>query len=289
MGRIRETVLAREAVHEDDLLARRKVEEVVTGEPPKKVWMQVLIAAQIATHRRHQMVEEMRALRHVGTEVVRYQEVAVKATMKQEAEANNLFLPLSRTWVNSMTLFHDLCRICRSRSPDFERSEILRDSWAALKRQPDNFDAWIMILTQADQSNDVKLARDIYDRFLKKYPYCYGFWKKYAEMERRHQNFSDALSVWERGILAIPLSIDLWLGFLSFMRELAPQSDRGIEKLRELYDRAVSTAGHEFHSDRLWQDYIAWEEAQGEWRRVAEIYDRLIRIPTALYKSHMER
>ncbi|KHJ92198.1 hypothetical protein OESDEN_07920 [Oesophagostomum dentatum] len=137
--------------------------------------------------------------------------------------------------------------------------------------------------------NDVKLARDIYDRFLKKYPYCYGFWKKYAEMERRHQNFSDALSVWERGILAIPLSIDLWLGFLSFMRELAPQSDRGIEKLRELYDRAVTTAGYEFHSDRLWQDYIAWEEAQGEWRRVAEIYDRLIRIPTALYKSHIER
>ncbi|VDM82922.1 unnamed protein product, partial [Strongylus vulgaris] len=177
----------------------------------------------------------------------------------------------------------------RSRSPDFERSEVLRDSWAALKRQPDNFDAWIILLTQADQSNDLKLARDIYDRFLKRYPYCYGFWKKYAEMERRHQNFSDALNVWERGILAIPLSIDLWLGFLSFMRELAPQSDRGIEKLRELYDRAVSTAGYEFHSDRLWQDYIAWEEAQGEWRRVSNIYDRLIRIPTALYKTHMER
>ncbi|EYC15049.1 hypothetical protein Y032_0038g3605 [Ancylostoma ceylanicum] len=177
----------------------------------------------------------------------------------------------------------------RSRSPDFERNEALRDSWAALKTQPNNFDAWIILLTQADQSNDLKLARDIYNRFLNKYPYCYGFWKKYADMERRHQNFSDALSVWERGILAIPLSIDLWLGFLSFMRELAPQSDRGIEKLRELYDRALSMAGYEFHSDRLWQDYIAWEEAQGEWRRVAEIYDRLIRIPTAMYKSHMER
>lgn len=48
-------------------------------------------------------------------------------------------------------------------------------------------------------------------------------------------------------------------------------------------------AGYEFHSDRLWQEYIAWEEAQGEWRRVAEIYDRLIRIPTAMFKSHMER
>lgn len=177
----------------------------------------------------------------------------------------------------------------RSRSPDFERNEVLRESWATLKVQPDNFDAWIMLLTQADQSNDVKLARDIYDRFLHKYPYCYGFWKKYADMERRHQHFSDALSVWERGILAIPLSIDLWLGFLSFMRELAPQSDRGIEKLRELYERALSTAGYEFHSDRLWQDYITWEEAQGEWRRVVETYDRLLRIPTAMYKSHMER
>ncbi|KAJ1349722.1 PRP39 pre-mRNA processing factor 39 [Parelaphostrongylus tenuis] len=177
----------------------------------------------------------------------------------------------------------------RSCTPDFERNEALRDSWAALRTQPNNFDAWIILLTQADQSNDIKLARDMYNRFLKKYPYCYGFWKKYADMERRHQHFSDALNVWERGILAIPLSIDLWLGFIVFMRELAPQSDRGIEKLRELYERAVSVAGHEFHSDRLWQDYIAWEEAQGEWRRVAEIYDRLLRIPTAMYKSHMER
>lgn len=177
----------------------------------------------------------------------------------------------------------------RSLSPDFERNGALRESWAALKSQPDNFDAWIILLTQADQSNDVKLARNMYDRFLSKYPYCYGFWKKYADMERRHQNFSDALNVWERGILAIPLSIDLWLGFLSFMRELAPQSDRGTEKLRELYDRALSMAGYEFHSDRLWQDYISWEEAQGQWHRVSDIYDRLLRIPTAMYKGHMER
>ncbi|VDO50604.1 unnamed protein product [Haemonchus placei] len=199
----------------------------------------------------------------------------VKLTLTEDRFRTSISSARYLFWTKVAILFD------RSRSPDFDRNEALRESWAALKTQPNNFDAWITLLTQADQSNDVRLARDMYDRFLSKYPYCYGFWKKYADMERRHQNFSDALNVWERGILAIPLSIDLWLGCTT--------DYYFVLSLYRLYDRALSMAGYEFHSDRLWQDYIAWEEAQGEWHRVAAIYDRLIRIPTAMYKSHMER
>ncbi|KAK6052998.1 hypothetical protein COOONC_09496 [Cooperia oncophora] len=113
---------------------------------------------------------------------------AVVAVLREEAEV----VAWKRITQGKHSLYFLL--FSRSRSPDFARNEALRDSWAALKAQPNNFDAWIILLTQADQSNDVKLAREMYDRFLAKYPYCYGFWKKYADMERRHQNFSDALN-----------------------------------------------------------------------------------------------
>ena len=32
--------------------------------------------------------------------------------------------------------------------------------------------------------------RDAYDAFLKRYPYCYGYWKKYADTERKHENMA---------------------------------------------------------------------------------------------------
>lgn len=35
------------------------------------------------------------------------------------------------------------------------------------------------------KQNDVDAARDAYDAFLGHYPYCYGYWRKYADYEKR--------------------------------------------------------------------------------------------------------
>ena len=32
---------------------------------------------------------------------------------------------------------------------------------------------------------DVELGREAYDAFLFRYPYCYGYWKKYADLEKK--------------------------------------------------------------------------------------------------------
>jgi pre-mRNA-processing factor 39 len=31
----------------------------------------------------------------------------------------------------------------------------------------------------------IPAAREAYDGFLSRYPYCYGYWKKYADYEKR--------------------------------------------------------------------------------------------------------
>ena len=47
------------------------------------------------------------------------------------------------------------------------------------------------------------------------YPYCYGYWKKYADYEKRNGGAKEkAMMVFERGIAAIPLSVDLWIHYL---------------------------------------------------------------------------
>lgn len=34
----------------------------------------------------------------------------------------------------------------------------------------------------------MEAAREAYDAFLSHYPYCYGYWRKYADYEKRKGN-----------------------------------------------------------------------------------------------------
>jgi len=38
-------------------------------------------------------------------------------------------------------------------------------------------------------------AREAYDAFLERYPYCYGYWKKYADMEKQSGDLERAEQV----------------------------------------------------------------------------------------------
>lgn len=89
---------------------------------------------------------------------------------------------------------------------------------------------------------------------------------------------------------AIPLSVDLWLQYISFMKQRAKErGPEGDAELRTLYERAVDTCGLEFRSDRLWDSWIAWETEQKQLVNVTAIYDRLIRTPTQLYQHHHDK
>lgn len=43
--------------------------------------------------------------------------------------------------------------------------------------------------------NKLEDAREAYEAFFGHYPYCYGYWKKHADMERRHDFTDKAIEV----------------------------------------------------------------------------------------------
>lgn len=45
------------------------------------------------------------------------------------------------------------------------------------------------------QQSDVEAAREAYDAFLSHYPYCYGYWRKYADYEKRKGSKKKCLEV----------------------------------------------------------------------------------------------
>jgi len=57
-----------------------------------------------------------------------------------------------------------------------------------------------------------------------------------------------------------------------------------------LFERAVTNAGLEFRSDKLWETYIDWLKETGSREsvmKIALVLDRLLQTPTQHYKRHL--
>lgn len=94
--------------------------------------------------------------------------------------------------------------------------------WKAVNDDPTDFTGWTYLLQYVDQENDMEAAREAYDAFLSHYPYCYGYWRKYADYEKRKGNKKKCEEVFERGLKSIPLSVDLWIHYLTYVRASRP-------------------------------------------------------------------
>lgn len=157
--------------------------------------------------------------------------------------------------------------------------------WKVVNDDPTDFTGWTYLLQYVDQESDVEAAREAYDAFLSHYPYCYGYWRKYADYEKRRGSKKKCLEVLERGLKAIPLSVDLWIHYLNHIK--STRSDDHLF-IRQQYERAIEACGLEFRSDRLWESYIKWEAENGSALNVTNIYDRLLATPTLGYTSHFD-
>lgn len=158
------------------------------------------------------------------------------------------------------------------------------------EENPEDFNGWVYLLQYVEQENALAAVRKAFDVFFLRYPYCYGYWKKYADIEKKHGHIQVAEEVYRRGLQAIPLSVDLWLHYLTFIKENADPTDQETEgRIRAAYEHSVLAAGTDFRSDRLWEAYINWETEQQRLANVTAIYDRILGIPTQLYSQHFQR
>ncbi|TRY57930.1 hypothetical protein DNTS_009818 [Danionella cerebrum] len=162
--------------------------------------------------------------------------------------------------------------------------------WKVVEENPEDFNGWVYLLQYVEQENHLLASRKAFDAFFLRYPYCYGYWKKYADIEKKHGYIHMADEVYRRGLQAIPLSVDLWIHYITFLKENQDTSDGEAEnRIRASYEHAVLACGTDFRSDRLWEAYVAWELELGKLAHVTGIYDRLLCIPTQLYAQHFQK
>lgn len=167
----------------------------------------------------------------------------------------------------------------KKRSPD------LAKFWKAVEDDPQDFTGWTYLLQFVDNTGDINDGREAYDAFLFRYPYCYGYWKKYADLEKRKGSAEKCMTVFENGLKAISLSADLWIHYLNHVKA---EFGSKPEFVRSQYERAVEACGKEWRSDKLWDHYVKWETqiekdkevGSKNYKRVVALYDRILQNPT---------
>lgn len=70
-------------------------------------------------------------------------------------------------------------------SPKKKTLPELEKYWKAVNEDPSDFTGWTYLLQYVDQENDAEAAREAYTKFLERYPYCYGYWRKFADYEKK--------------------------------------------------------------------------------------------------------
>ncbi|KAF6773318.1 hypothetical protein AHF37_07751 [Paragonimus kellicotti] len=155
--------------------------------------------------------------------------------------------------------------------------------WRKAHDNPTEFTAWTTLLDLVEKQQNIDHARKAFESFFQHFPYCYGYWKKWADMEKRKGDKERSLEVYMAGVKAIPLSVDLWTAYLDAAMECYHGHEEYETKMRSLYEEALDAAGLEFRSDALWEHYISWESGHNRLVNVVDIYTRMLQTPTQLY------
>jgi len=165
---------------------------------------------------------------------------------------------------------------------------VLDAYWEFVRENPQDFNGWAYLIQACETVDILDEIRTVYNAFLPLFPYCYAYWKRYSDIERKSENWSRALAILHRGLTAIPLSVDLWVTYLELYHKMYSTHEEFPILFREQCEKAVATAGMEYRSDMLWELFIEKEMERNELRFVTDLFRRVVAMPTKLYNKHWD-
>ena len=160
--------------------------------------------------------------------------------------------------------------------------------WEFVRENPQDFNGWVYLIQACETVDILEEIRTVYNAFLPLYPYCYAYWKRYSDIERKNENWSRALAILHRGLAAIPLSVDLWVAYLELYYKMYSTHMDFPSLYRDQCEKALATAGLEYRSDVLWELVIEKEATRAELRFVTDLFRRVLSTPTKLYNKHWD-
>ncbi|KAG0343607.1 mRNA 3'-end-processing protein rna14 [Podila humilis] len=147
-------------------------------------------------------------------------------------------------------------------------------------------DAWLQLLKDVQNENDIAKVREVFERFLKVFPTSSRHWIDYAEFELKHHHFTEVEAIFQR-CLRLVLSADLWKYYLNYIRRINTGPDAKTI-ITQAYEFVLQHVGLDAESGPIWSDYLfflksgqaqnTWEEQQ-RMDAMRRVFQKAVCIP----------
>ncbi|KAH7720349.1 pre-mRNA-processing factor 39-like isoform 1 [Aphelenchoides avenae] len=67
------------------------------------------------------------------------------------------------------------------RDSSIDSSNLLKEACRVLNKDPEDYDGWTRLITLSETQDDERAIREVYEALLRRYAFCYGNWRKFAE------------------------------------------------------------------------------------------------------------
>jgi pre-mRNA-processing factor 39 len=145
-----------------------------------------------------------------------------------------------------------------------------------LKTKPQDFACWTQLLAHVEKMADASVIEECFDLFFETYPLCYGYWKKYADLQGKLVSVAAAKTVYERGVGAVALSVDMWLYYLQFAIASLPAPE-----VETVVQRAEIAVGSHPQAHPLWERILEYFKSNSHQHvdKLIQAYLRCLKQP----------
>lgn len=137
---------------------------------------------------------------------------------------------------------------------------------AALVENPESLVLWENLIREVELENGVpiskvssdeaiELLQTSYDALLEKFPLLVHYWIRYAQWEFRLGHYQRAILVYERALVHLRASIELWTNYLEFRVDTISDN---VEEIAELFEAARKSIGRHFYAHEFYQLYLSF-------------------------------
>ncbi|KAM9967897.1 hypothetical protein ACTFIW_009181 [Dictyostelium discoideum] len=146
--------------------------------------------------------------------------------------------------------------------------------WKIVQTNPLAFNQWTFLIGVIEKTNDIEKIRKVYSEFLNEFPLCFLYWKRFADHEYAHNNTTQSIEIFEKAVLSIPHSVDIWLNYCTHLID----KSYPVDEIRSVFKRGINIIGTDYQSGKFWEKYIEFEMGQ-ENNELASIFNSILKIP----------
>ena len=151
--------------------------------------------------------------------------------------------------------------------------------WELVKKNPYNPHFWTELVIVSEETQNYEAISKAYNGILTTFPLLHTYWYKLAQLQHNKLTARDAAHVFPDAVRPSNLanSVDMWYLYCEFVKKYSAEFQ--LLEAETVFENALSNIGSDYNSDQIWSLYINMEEEHGEYKKVSQLFARVLSLP----------